>query len=157
MTVHHDLTRRAAIAFGTAGAAAGALALAGCADVTGDGSNDEANSSPVAPDETASAEPPSAGEAIAATADVPVGGSIDATLGGEAVLVSQPTEGEFVAFSAICTHQQCVVAAAGAEFHCPCHGSIYDAATGEVLAGPAPEPLSAIPVEVAGDQVVTAS
>ncbi|MCD5346946.1 ubiquinol-cytochrome c reductase iron-sulfur subunit [Agromyces sp. S2-1-8] len=153
MTASHDLTRRAALTFGTAGA----LALAGCADVSGDGSNDDANSSPIAPDDTASAEPPAAGEAVAATADVPVGGSIDAKLGSDPVLVAQPSEGEFVAYSAICTHQQCVVAAAGAEFHCPCHGSIYDAATGEVLAGPAPEPLSPIAVTVAGDQVVTAS
>lgn len=162
MTVSHDLTRRAAITLGSAGAVGGALALAGCTDASGDGPSDGANSSPVAPDDTSSGEAPAdgeapaAGDAIVATADVPVGGSVDATLDGEAVLVSQPAEGEFVAFSAICTHQQCVVAAAGAEFHCPCHGSVYDAATGEVLAGPAPEPLSPITVAVDGDQVVTA-
>ena len=73
-------------------------------------------------------------------------------------LVSQPTAGQVVAFSAICTHQGCVVAAAGNEFHCPCHGSIYDAATGEVDHGSgAIDPLPEIPVAVSGDRIVAAS
>jgi len=152
MATSPDLTRRAAIALGSAGAIGGALALAGCTDASGTGSD----SAPPAGGDASSAPPP-AGEQVAAAAEVPVGGSIDATVAGAPVLVAQPKAGEYVAFSAICTHQQCVVAAAGAEFHCPCHGSIYDAATGDVLAGPAPEPLSPIRIEVAGDEIVTAS
>jgi Rieske Fe-S protein len=70
------------------------------------------------------------------------------------VLLAQPTAGEVVAFSAICTHQKCVVAAAGERFECPCHGSAFDAATGDVLNGPALEPLSPVAVTVEGDRVV---
>jgi Rieske Fe-S protein len=97
------------------------------------------------------------GEDIAALADVPVGGSIDATINGEPALIAQPTAGQVVAFSAVCTHQRCVVAAAGSEFDCPCHGSKFDAATGDVINGPALQALSAIPVAVSGDRIVAAS
>jgi cytochrome b6-f complex iron-sulfur subunit len=61
-----------------------------------------------------------------------------------------------VAFSAICTHQGCTVAPAGRQFRCPCHGSVYDAATGKVIDGPAPAPLAAVPVKVDGADVVAA-
>ena len=91
---------------------------------------------------SAAPDAPAVGDDIAALADVPVGGSIDATINGEAALVSQPTAGQVVAFSAICTHQGCMVAAAGNEFHCPCHGSIYDAATGEVITGSRDQPAA---------------
>ena len=91
---------------------------------------------------------------VAALADIPVGGSIDATIGGEPVLLSQPTAGTVVAFSAICTHQGCVVAAAGSQLECPCHGSVFDAATGAVEQGPAPDPLPEVAVTVDGDRVV---
>ena len=95
-----------------------------------------------------------AGEEVAALADIPVGGSISAMIGADPVLLAQPTAGEVVAFSAICTHQQCVVAAAGERFECPCHGSAFDAATGDVLNGPALEPLNPVAVTVDGDRVV---
>ncbi|MFE5671878.1 ubiquinol-cytochrome c reductase iron-sulfur subunit [Agromyces sp. NPDC056523] len=145
-----DLTRRTAIALG----GAGALALAGCAP-GGDGGG--GTPSDDAPDGTGSGSTPSAaaGEEIAALADIPVGGSISATIGDEPVLLAQPTAGEVVAFSAICTHQNCVVAAAGERFECSCHGSAFDAATGEVLNGPALKPLPSVAVAVEGDRVVT--
>jgi rieske iron-sulfur protein len=56
------------------------------------------------------------------------------------------------AFSAICTHAGCAVAAwKPTERHllCPCHGSVYDpAALGRVVAGPAPRPLPALKLRV---------
>jgi cytochrome b6-f complex iron-sulfur subunit len=89
-------------------------------------------------------------------ASVPVGGSASATSGGQPAVVSQPTSGNVVAFSAICTHMGCTVAPAGSQFHCPCHGSVYDAFTGKVLSGPAPAPLPSIAVKVVGDEVIEA-
>jgi Rieske Fe-S protein len=59
-----------------------------------------------------------------------------------------------VAFSAICTHLGCTVAPAGNQYHCPCHGSVYDAFTGSVISGPAPRPLAKIAVAVESGQVV---
>jgi thiosulfate dehydrogenase [quinone] large subunit len=58
--------------------------------------------------------------------------------------------GDFVAFSAICTHAGCTVGfdRAATEFVCPCHGSIYDALTGVVVQGPAPLPLPPIGLKV---------
>ncbi len=59
------------------------------------------------------------------------------------------------AFSAVCPHQGCGVQPAGAELHCPCRNSVFDAATGGVLSGPAGEPLPAIRVRIGGEQTVT--
>ena len=47
------------------------------------------------------------GKDLAATSDVPVGGG--AIFSDEKVVVTQPTEGTFKAFTAVCTHQGCVV------------------------------------------------
>jgi Rieske Fe-S protein len=97
-----------------------------------------------------------AGTVLTPLSDVPVGSSVSAKdSAGKPLLVAQPSAGKVVAFSAICTHQGCTVAPAGTKFQCPCHGSMYDAATGAVLQGPAPRPLTAVPVHVAGGNVVT--
>ncbi|PZS25365.1 MAG: (2Fe-2S)-binding protein [Pseudonocardiales bacterium] len=93
-----------------------------------------------------------AGKALVATSKVPVGTGIVID-GASPIAVVQPKAGDFVAFSAVCTHAGCTVAWAGSGFSCPCHGSTYDAA-GKVTHGPAARPLSAVPVRVEGDNVV---
>ena len=62
------------------------------------------------------------------------------------IVVHRSTETTVVAFTAICTHQGCTVAANSKSFDCPCHGSSYDSSTGEVVNGPAKRSLAAIPV-----------
>ena len=47
------------------------------------------------------------GTDVAATADIPVGGGT--IFSDERVVVTRPSEGEFKAFTAICTHQRCLV------------------------------------------------
>jgi Rieske Fe-S protein len=155
-----ELTRRTVLLIGGSGAAAGVLTLAGCAPGDPGGSGGEAD----APATTQASSPPSggggsaaAGGEIASLSEVPVGGSVGLEIDGEPALLAQPSAGEVVAFSAICTHQQCVVAAAGDRFECPCHGSMFDAATGEVLQGPALDPLPPIEVRVDGDRIVSGS
>lgn len=96
---------------------------------------------------------PSGPSALIALAKVPVGGSAAAEQDGAPVVIAQQTAGTVAAFSAICTHQGCTVKPAGAEYHCPCHGSKYNAFTGAVIQGPAPRPLHPIPVTVVGGTV----
>ena len=66
-----------------------------------------------------------------------------------AILVHLPG-GELRAFSQKCTHLGCVVfyAAGESEMHCPCHEGVFDATTGQVLAGPPQRSLGRIDVEV---------
>ena len=53
--------------------------------------------------------------------------------------------GTLHAFSDICTHQGCNLAAGGdlegTEITCECHGSMFDITTGAVLEGPAARPI----------------
>jgi Rieske Fe-S protein len=132
MTPGTDVSRRTLILVGGSGTA---IALAGC----GAQSGSTGGGKPVE---------------VAKLADIPVGGSVSATLGGKPILVSQPTKGSVVAFLAICTHQGCVVKPGKGEFDCPCHGSRYNSTTGEVLAGPAPLPLEKVPVKLSGESVL---
>lgn len=57
--------------------------------------------------------------------------------------------GQFVAYSLICTHAGCRVQfnPYAKEISCPCHGAVFDPYNNaEVLAGPAPFPLQKIPI-----------
>lgn len=94
--------------------------------------------------------------ALAAVADIPVGGAVSATtFDGDPILITQPEKGTIVAFSAICTHQGCTVVPNGKQLRCPCHGSVYSE-TGENVSGPAPRPLDPFEVQVKDGQVVQA-
>jgi len=112
------------------------LAACGSADATGGAASSAAGA---------------AGEAIKA-ADIPVGGGrvFDALK----VVVTQPTAGDFKAFSAVCTHQGCTVSGVKeGVITCPCHGSAFDMATGAVKQGPATSPLPAKTVSVGADGI----
>ncbi len=63
-------------------------------------------------------------------------------------------DGRFLALYQKCTHLGCSVPWVEAEnqFHCPCHGSLYDK-TGVVLGGPAPRPMDIFPVVVKNNEV----
>jgi Rieske Fe-S protein len=126
------------IVFHGLGALGVATALAGCAGSDGGGATE--------------VEP---GAELATTSEVPVGGGI--VLGDQKVVVTQPTKDDFQAFSAICTHQQLTVTSVeDGLIHCDNHGSAYDAATGEVVQGPAPQPLAAVAITVDGDRILAA-
>jgi thiosulfate dehydrogenase [quinone] large subunit len=97
---------------------------------------------------TTAAEPK--GTAVGPASGVPVGGSASFTdpASGDPALVIQQTAGDFVAFDAICPHQGCTVAyqAASRIIACPCHGSEFNARTGNVINGPATSGLTSIKV-----------
>ena len=108
-----------------------------------------ASSAPAATAGSASA----AAGAVAQTSDIPVGGGI--ILDEPAVVVTQPAEGDFKAFTAICPHQGCLVSeVTDNEIICPCHGSKFSATDGSVLAGPAQVGLEPAGVAVEGGSVV---
>ena len=106
------------------------------------------------PSEPAATATAGGGAPIVQLADVPVGGSVAATLDDKAIIVSQPTAGTVVAFDAACTHKGCPVKPAGAQLNCPCHNSNFDVATGEPLSGPAQTALAKVAVKVEGGAVV---
>jgi Rieske Fe-S protein len=99
---------------------------------------------------TASPGPAAQANAIAKTADVPVGSGVII----DEVVVTQPSAGEFKGFSAICTHAGCTVnEVADGTINCPCHGSKFNL-DGSVANGPASKPLQAQAVTVRGDSIV---
>ncbi|MDI1464376.1 Rieske (2Fe-2S) protein [Catellatospora sp. KI3] len=104
--------------------------------------------------------PPEAGQSAAASpvllgpvTDVPVdGGKVYETA---QVVVVQPQQGVYKAFTSVCTHRQCQVGSvAGNQIACPCHGSKFSAEDGSVLNGPATLPLAAKKVTVENGQFV---
>jgi len=158
------ISRRQALAGGTVAAASMAL-LAACGNspsfnraaapntTTGDPTA-SGTTKPAGQPSPDGSTPATSGTTLLATSQVPVGGSAAATDKGQPVIVSQRKAGKFTCFSAVCTHMGCTVNPAGPRLVCPCHGSVYDAFTGAVMAGPAPSPLPAVSVAVSGSNVV---
>ena len=64
------------------------------------------------------------GGGLAETSDIPVGGGT--IFADQEVVVTQPTEGDFKCFTAVCTHQGCIVSTVSdGTINCACHGSQY--------------------------------
>ena len=76
-------------------------------------------------------------------------------VGGVRVAVAN-VGGTLHAFGDTCTHLQCSLAEGqldGSVVTCPCHGSQFDVTTGEVLRGPAQEPVPSYAARVENDAV----
>jgi len=97
------------------------------------------------------------GAAIASESEVTPGSAFTFKDSGNPAVLVHLKSGDFVAYSAVCTHQGCTVAYKGGNLACPCHGSVFDPAKGaEVVAGPALTPLPEIPVKIQGGEVIRA-
>jgi Rieske Fe-S protein len=95
------------------------------------------------------------GPTVVKTADVPVGGGV--IVPDAQVVVTQPTAGSFKAFTAVCTHQGCLVSSvAEGKITCACHGSVFSAADGSVLQSPASSPLAERTATVSGNTITVA-
>ena len=86
---------------------------------------------------------------------MPVGGCFVAS--DAKVVVTQPTEGDFKAFSAVCTHQGCLVETSSeGDIPCPCHGSKFSLDDGSPVSGPATAALAPVDITVDGESIVQA-
>lgn len=131
----HDLPCRRTVLYGAAAGAAG-LTLTACGD----------------DDKKASAVPTAAVDLGSADA-VPVGGA--KLYRNDRLVVAQPSSGDYRAFSAVCTHEGCVVSKLeGNVVTCGCHGSRFNATDGAVEQGPAVKPLPSVPVRVRAGRLV---
>jgi Rieske Fe-S protein len=96
---------------------------------------------------------PAPANLLATTAQVPEGGG--KIISGKNVVITQPAAGSFKAFTAVCTHQGCIVSTvAGGTIDCPCHGSKFSIKDGSVVNGPAASPLAAVAITVQGTSIV---
>ena len=89
---------------------------------------------------------------LTSTSDVPDGGG--KIIDGPNIVITQPQAGSFKAFTAVCTHQGCIVSTvSGGTINCPCHGSKFSIKDGSVVNGPAPSPLASIAIKVEGTSI----
>ena len=163
-----EISRRGFIRLGTAlgVGAAGASVLAACGggesgsggSDNGSGDGGSGGGGPTEPSVGGSNETQaSGGQAIAQASEVAPGSAVKFNDSGQPAVLVHLQSGDFVAYSAVCTHQQCTVAYKNGQLACPCHGSVFDPASGaEVVNGPAQRPLPEIPVEVRGGEVFRA-
>ncbi|MFF1415023.1 Rieske (2Fe-2S) protein [Streptomyces sp. NPDC058289] len=131
--------RRTVLAAGASALAGGVLTACG-ADETKPSS--EGGSAPTAQNSASASSSAPAGDAKALikSSEVPVGGGT--VLKDEKLVVTQPTAGSFRCFTAVCTHQGCLVNKVEAgTIDCPCHGSKFKDTDGAVAKGPATKPL----------------
>jgi cytochrome b6-f complex iron-sulfur subunit len=158
------LSRRSVLILGAAGASTVALAACSKAKTTDKTPSSAGSTTSGAGSTSASTLPStsagsssssSGGQALAKLADIPIGGAISAKdSGGSDIIITRPTDTTVAAFTAICTHMGCTVKPGSQTFVCPCHGSTYDAKTGDRISGPARGGLAKINVKVSGQNVV---
>ncbi|MER6303330.1 Rieske (2Fe-2S) protein [Kitasatospora sp. NPDC001539] len=118
-------------------AAGGAVAVTGCSSSSGSSGSSGSGSTAKGPVD------------LGPASAVPEGGGT--VFREQKIVVTQPTAGQYKAFSAKCTHAGCVVdQVKNAQIQCPCHGSRFGIADGAVQDGPAPTPLPAYTVTVEG-------
>jgi cytochrome b6-f complex iron-sulfur subunit len=75
--------------------------------------------------------------------------------GSEPAILIRTSDGQYRAFTAVCTHLSCTVQyrADLHEIWCPCHNGLYDTA-GRNVSGPPPRPLAAYEAHIQGDDVI---
>jgi len=141
--------------------AACAAALAGCTTYNANnggiagGQPAQSSSTPAAAGGTSGGATTSGPVVLARTTDIPVGGG--KILTAQKIVITEPQAGSFKAFTAVCTHQGCIVSTvSGGTINCPCHGSRFIIVNGSVVNGPAPSPLAPVSIEVQGTSIVQA-
>jgi len=75
--------------------------------------------------------------------------------GNKPVIVIRKTNGDYIAFSAVCTHLDCIVQYRKdyGQIYCACHNGRYDL-NGRVASGPPPAPLQKYAVTIKDKEVI---
>lgn len=129
-----NMDRRAVLIAGTTVTAAGVLAACGGSKPDGAPSG-SAESGPIP------------------LSSIAVGGGV--VVPEHEVVVTQPSAGTVLAFSAVCPHQGCLVSEVEENsIVCPCHNSVFSAIDGSVQSGPAPNGLAQASVRVENGNVI---
>lgn len=84
---------------------------------------------------------------------------VGVVIDGREIALARLPDGEWVAFDDTCTHEECPLSEGDLEDErivCYCHGSEFDLRTGEVLVGPAEDPLTIYSVRVEDGQLQVA-
>ncbi len=142
---------------GLAAAGVGVPLLAACSSNDPQSAADPNTSSSATPGSTPGASSSSGGSAgggdvLTETSDIKVGGG--EVFPDQQVVVTQPKAGEFKCFTAVCSHQGCIVAnVSGGTINCDCHGSQYSIDDGSVVTGPATFPLAEEKITVSGNEI----
>jgi Rieske Fe-S protein len=127
------------------------VAAAGVAASAGLGACTDSDAGP-GPTATSTSEPTTPAVTVARTSDIPVNGG--AVFADKGVVVTQPTSGEFKAFSSLCTHKGCALTSVeNGTINCRCHGARFALADGSVQGGPATRPLDARSITVEKDNI----
>lgn len=137
--------------------------LAACGDDSGDGGDGGTAGEPTDSPTSAQSTPDGSGttapaDGLATTSDIEVGGG--KIFADENVVITQPTEGAFVAFAATCTHQGCPFeSVSDGTINCGCHGSKFSIEDGSNVEGPngteagSVDDLDEVAISVSGDQI----
>jgi 3-phenylpropionate/trans-cinnamate dioxygenase ferredoxin subunit len=83
-------------------------------------------------------------------------GTVVGSSAGEMLIAIARVDGAWYAVDAWCTHAECPLTdgwVEGRAIRCACHASLFDLATGEVLDGPAEEPVRTYATRVAAGRV----
>ncbi len=75
--------------------------------------------------------------------------------GNKPVILIRKTNGDYIAFSAVCTHLDCIVQYRKdyGQIYCACHNGRYDL-NGRVASGPPPAPLQKYAVTIKDNEVI---
>jgi len=142
------LARRQALA-GTAAVGIAVPLLAAC------GTDDPATATDAG---GATSAPPGgavSGDTLTTVSEVPVESGI--ILPEAQVVLTQPEKGVYKCFTAVCTHQGCIVSSVQlGGIRCECHGSAFSIADGSVVNPPATRPLEERAITVDGDTITLA-
>lgn len=91
---------------------------------------------------------------VGKTGDIPVNSGKIFKFGSKPGLLVRTETGDIKAFSASCTHLDCIVQydPKGKQIICACHNGVYDL-TGKNVSGPPPRPLDEFTVNVKGEEI----